>query len=123
MYRIFLVVALLAACSKEPEPPQTFTTVDTQLNASDVLQTRKAFEDAVVGHRLRGDGVDVVVARGGLLVGTQFGNPFTGNWTFRNKMFCYSLTGHPWTSKDRRCLRAAVIGREVHLVPIPDSRR
>ena len=62
----------------------------------------------------------MTVAEEGLMVGTQFGEPFTGRWTFRDRKFCYSLTGHPWTSKDRKCFRTAVLGRTVHLVPIEE---
>lgn len=114
------VIALLglAACGSGGAPPDSFSATSTLASDADVIDSKKEFENAVVGHQLRGDGVDVVVAPGGLLVGTQFGTPFSGTWEYRRGLFCHSLTGEVRRAKDRKCFRAAVIGRTVHLVPV-----
>jgi len=114
-----ILVAVLAACGGPglPERPDSFATTDTMLADSVALDSRNRFEQAVVGHSLRGEGVDVVVAPGGVLVGTQYGRPFNGAWIYRRGRFCYALEDRV-TRRNARCFHAAVVGRTVHLVPV-----
>jgi len=117
MFTTFGMIWLLSACAS----PELSTTDAVRGNAED-LERRRAFERAVVGHRLQGDGVDVTVLDGGALVGTHLGVPFVGAWEYRRGLFCTSLAGEPVRdAADRACYRAAVDGRRVTLVPIIES--
>lgn len=118
LFALFLIAGL-AGCGGPglPPPPENLATTDTILGDSVALESRRAFEEAVVGHRLRGEGVDVVVAPGGVLVGTQFGTPFNGAWVYRGGEFCYALADRV-TRRNAQCFRAALVGRTVHLVPV-----
>ncbi|MFV0244787.1 MAG: hypothetical protein ACK5IB_07190 [Qingshengfaniella sp.] len=115
-----ILLFLLAACGpRGPHVPETLSSVATITGDSVALESRQQFEQAIIGHNLRGDGVDVVVAEGGMLIGRQQGRPFTGSWTFDKGRFCYALADQV-TRRNARCFRAAVLGREVHLSPITD---
>jgi len=113
--RALCAMLVLAACGSPP-PPDSFATTDTRLYDSTAIETRRAFEEAIVGHSLRGEGVDVVVAPGGVLIGQHYGNPISGAWVFRRGEFCYALDDRVRRSS-RRCYRVALVGRTVHLVP------
>lgn len=109
----FGTIWLLSACAS----PQ-FSSVDPVRDDADSLERRRAFESAIVGHTLQGDGVDVTVLDGGALVGTHLGAPFVGAWEYRRGLFCTSLSGERIRDAvDRACYRAAVDGRQVTLVP------
>lgn len=104
---------LLSACAS----PQ-FSSVDPVRDDADSLERRRAFDAAIVGHRLQGDGVDLTVLEDGALVGTHLGVPFVGSWEYRRGLFCTSLSGDKVReAADRTCYRAAVDGRQVTLVP------
>ena len=104
---------LLSACAS-----QQFSSVDPVRDDADSLERRRAFESAIVGHTLQGDGVDVTVLDGGALVGTHLGVPFVGSWEYRRGLFCTSLSGdRVRDAGDRTCYRAAVDGRQITLVP------
>lgn len=116
MRRIFLgfsTIWLLSACAAPP-----FSSVDPIRDDADSLDRRRAFETAIVGQTLQGDGVDVTVLDDGALVGTHLGVPFVGSWEYRRGLFCTSLTGDRVDeAPDRTCYRAAVDGRQITLVP------
>lgn len=116
--RILFLLLLLAACgADEPEKPTSFSTTDSRLGLDDPVERRRQFEELVVGHELRGEGVDVVVAEGGVLVGQQYGRPFSGAWVFRSGEFCYAMAERV-TRSNARCFRTALIGDDLHLVPV-----
>lgn len=113
------VCAVLSACSDDPYRPDSLDADATRLYSRSDLDRRKEFEEAVVGHELRGDGVEVTVAPDGALIGTHLGKPFLGSWEYRRGQFCVSMTtDNPRRAPDRRCFRAAINGREVILHPI-----
>jgi hypothetical protein len=114
MFTVLSMIWLLSACAS-PELAST----DTLRDDADSLERRRAFERAVVGQNLRGEGVDVTVLDGGTLVGTHLGVPFVGSWEYRRGLFCTSLSGADVSkASDRTCYRAAVDGRAVTLVPV-----
>jgi hypothetical protein len=119
VFAVLAVFAGLTGCGGPglPERPDSFATTETILSDSVALDSRNRFEQAVVGHQLRGEGVDVVVAPGGVLVGTQFGKPFSGAWIYRRGRFCYALEDKV-TRRNAKCFNAAVVGRTVYLVPV-----
>ena len=117
--RLCVVFALLSACSGTPRPPERYPAVETQLYSRQVIDTRGRFEEAIVGHELQGDGVEVTVAPDGVLLGENLGRPFVGSWEYRRGEMCVSLTeDHPDGAADRQCFRTAISGREVTLVPV-----
>jgi hypothetical protein len=117
MSTLLITIWLLSACAA-PEVSSTGSVRDD----ADSLERRRAFERAVVGHNLQGDGVDVTVLEGGSLVGTHLGVPFVGAWEYRRGVFCTSLSGDDVRdASDRMCYRAAIDGRLVTLVPIDMS--
>ena len=61
---VFGAIWLLSACAA-PEVASDGSVGEL----TDSLERRRAFEDAIVGHTLRGEGVDVTVAQDGALVG------------------------------------------------------
>ena len=114
---VVLLSAALSACGSDEREPVDAEA--TRLYSREELDSRREFEEAVVGQELRGDGVEVTVAPGGALIGTHLGNPFLGSWEYRRGLFCVSLTSdNPRKAADRRCFRAAVHGREVILHPV-----
>ncbi len=114
VFTVLSMIWLLSACAS-PD----FASTDAVRDDADSLERRRAFERAVVGHNLQGDGVDVTVLEGGALVGTHLGVPFVGAWEYRRGEFCTSLAGDDVRdAPDRACYRAAVDGRQVTLVPI-----
>lgn len=113
-FTVLSMIWLLSACAAAQR-----ASTDVVRDDADTLERRRAFERAVVGQNLRGDGVDVTVLKGGALVGTHLGVPFVGSWEYRRGLFCTSLAGDDVrTAQDRACYRAAVDGREVTLAPI-----
>lgn len=109
----FGTIWLLSACTA----PQ-FSSIDPVRDDAEGLERRRAFEAAIVGHTLQGDGVDVTVLDDGALVGTHLGVPFVGSWEYRQGLFCTSLSGdRVRDAVDRTCYRAAVDGRQITLVP------
>ena len=120
----FWILLLLAGCAGETvRTPAPAPADAVEVSSAQALESRRAFESAIVGQRLAGDGVEVTVAENGLLIGRRFGQPFAGTWEFRKGVFCHSLSGEAVKrASDRRCLRAAVDGRTVHLVPTEDPR-
>ncbi len=116
MRRYFLsfgTIWLLSACAA-----QQFSSDDPVRDDADSLDRRRAFDAAIVGHTLQGDGVDVTVLDDGALVGTHLGVPFVGSWEYRRGLFCTSLAGdRVRDASDRTCYRAAVDGRQITLVP------
>jgi len=108
---------LLAACSGD-RGGEPVASTETRLFSRDGIDNRSDFEDAVVGHELQGENVDVTVAPDGQLVGTFMGSPFVGGWEYRRGLFCISMTQRDVRrAPDRQCFQAAVSGREVILVP------
>lgn len=88
---------------------------------TDSLERRRAFNKSIVGHTLRGDGVEVTVAEDGALVGTHLGVPFVGSWEYRGGLVCTSLSSrNVRRAADRRCYYAATDGRSVTLVPVAE---
>lgn len=119
VFRLCVVCALLSACARNV-PPETYAATETRLYADQVIDGRRDFRRAIVGHKLRGGGVDLTVLPDGVLVGTNLGVPFVGSWEYRRDTLCTSLTEpRPRRAADRRCFRVAVNGREVTLVPLP----
>jgi len=115
VFTVLIMIWLLSACSSAE-----FASTGAVRDDAVGLERRRAFERAVVGQKLQGDGVDVTVLEGGALVGTHLGVPFVGAWEYRRGMFCTSLGGgNVRTAPDRSCYRAAVDGRAVTLVPVP----
>ncbi|PWR01750.1 hypothetical protein DKT77_16705 [Meridianimarinicoccus roseus] len=111
------MISSLPACSA-PDVASDGSVGET----ADSLERRRAFNAAIVGHTLRGDGVDVTVAEDGALVGTHLGVPFVGSWEYRRGLFCTSLRSEDVRrAADRRCYRAATDGRSVTLVPVIDT--
>lgn len=114
LFSVLSMIWLLSACTS----PEVASTDAVQDDAAG-LERRRAFERAVVGQKLKGDGVDVTVLDGGALVGTRLGVPFVGAWEYRRGVFCTSLSGADVrTAPDRSCYRAAVDGRKVTLVTV-----
>lgn len=112
-----MLCAVLPACSSGDRPE--FSSESSALSDADELARRKAFEEAVVGHKLRGDGVDVSVEPDGVLVGTYLGKPFVGSWAFRRGIFCASMTAADIRkADDTRCFRAVTSGRTLILHPV-----
>ena len=114
-----LLSVLLAGCgSNALRPPEEASATAVQMNATDHLDGKREFRRAVVGQRLRGDGIDVTVVEDGALVGRQFGQPFVGSWEYVNGAFCTSLRQNDVrNAKDRRCYNAAIHGNEILLSP------
>lgn len=107
------MIALLSACG-DPDIASDGSAGET----AESLERRRAFNSAIVGHTLRGEGVDVTVAEGGTLVGTHLGVPFVGSWEYRRGLFCTSMRSqNVRKAADRRCYRAASDGRTVTLAP------
>lgn len=119
LWPIVLFSALAACGSTALRPPERVASDDHQLYATDLIDSSREFEDEVVGHRLRGEGMDLTVAPDGVLVGRMLGVPFVGSWDYRKGILCTSLTEpNVKRARDRTCFRAAVHGREVLLVPL-----
>lgn len=110
---VFCMIALLSACASPSRDSD-----DSRLGTIAVLERRKAFEEAIVGHTLRGDGIEITIAEGGALVGTSLGQPFVGSWEYRRGLLCTSLLDDDVRDAyDRRCYRAALDGQGIILVP------
>ncbi|QIE41770.1 hypothetical protein [Meridianimarinicoccus aquatilis] len=111
------MIVLLSACGN-PDVSSYGSVGET----AESLERRRAFNNAIVGHTLRGEGVDVTVAEGGALVGTHLGVPFVGSWEYRRGLFCTSMRSEDVRrAMDRRCYRAASDGRTVTLVQTSES--
>ena len=112
--RLGVVCILLSACGGTPHRPEKVASVETRLYSREVVDSRREFQDAIVGHELRGDGVDVTVGPDGTLVGTYFDQPFLGGWDYRDGLLCVSMSQvEVRRAEDRRCFHAAVAGRSV----------
>ncbi len=119
---VLLAAALVAGCGGMPRAPEQASSIETQLYARETIERRRAFEEAVVGHELRGNGIEVTVAPNGALIGTSLGVPFVGSWEFRRELFCTSLTSQDVRrADDRQCFRVAIAGRELTLVPTTEG--
>lgn len=119
--RLVWLAMLPAACGGGIDRGPVAAT-ETRLYAREGLDSRSDFETAVVGHELRGEGVDVTIAPDGRLIGTHLGRPFVGSWEYRRGLFCISMSqAEVRRADDRMCFQAAVSGREVILVPAQDG--
>lgn len=122
--RLAAIAALstLAACGGDPRAPDEAASTETQLYERELIERRRQFREAIVGHKLRGNGFEVTVAPNGALIGTSLGEPFVGSWEYRRDQFCVSLTSQRVRrADDRQCFHAAINGREVILVPVAPS--
>ncbi len=118
------LILLLAGCSGGmPQPPARAAATDVEMNAIGLVETAGDFRRAIVGQTLRGNGTEVVIARGGALVGTRAGRPFAGTWEFTRGLFCHSMTGEVRRAEDRTCARAVLHRNRVHLAPVPTADR
>ena len=111
------VLGLAAACGR-----QEVRSDGVALSEADAIAARRDFNSAVVGQNLRGQGFDLTVAEGGVLIGTHLGQPFVGSWEFRRGVFCTSLRGESVReASDRACYRVVTDGREVTFSAVPPA--
>jgi len=121
-FGLCVVCVLLSACGRPDSPPERVAATESRLYMGRTIDTRRAFEEALVGQALHGDGVEVTVAPNGRLVGQRLGRPFVGSWEYSDETLCVSLTSPDIRrADDRRCFHAALLGDDVILVPAEAS--